>query len=207
VTFDKIHIQKDLKEIEELLNSQRAASLITKSNEGKINVGLFNPIFQKEKFILHMGRRDDQVKDLKESGQGLLVYQEFLGTVPSHWIGPQNGGKATMFYRYAEFSCKARIIDDLKAMTPYLQKILDHYQPEKGYDPLDHTSDLYIPGFKQILVVELTIQDYRTKWKLGQAYPKTKREAFAKHFRERHQLNDLRAAHELEKWIDQHPNR
>jgi predicted FMN-binding regulatory protein PaiB len=163
--------------------------------------GVFNPIFDGKTFYIHLNRGDEQVRALRSSGSAALVFQDILAVIPSHWVDAHYGGAATAYYRFAEFQCSVKLAEEPAEMVRVLQAMLDRFQPEGGYDPLDPASARYRPSFEMLVIAELEPITVRAKWKLGQNRPESVRREVARRLRERAKGSDARAADEIERSI------
>ena len=189
--------QKDEAELRSLIDSQNMCILITE-NEGKIESGVFNPYFSEGKFLLHLNRSDSQYRSMAQSGRANLVFFDFLANIPSYWVDEKDGGKATSYYRFAEFRCSVRVYENVEDIARLSQKFLDRYQAEGGYSALMENPEIYKKSFLIIAIAELEILETITKWKLGQNYPVEKRLGIVEKLEQR---GDTRAAAELMRWI------
>src|SRR5262249_4863114 len=154
-----------------------------------------------ERFYLHMGRGDEQVSALRSTGRATLVFQDILAVIPSYWVDAHYGGAATTYYRYAAFTCAARVIEEPAEVVSVLQGLMDRFQPEKGYEPLSAGSERYRKSVESLAIAELKVLSVDAKWKLGQNRPEAVRLEVAKRLRERGEGHDARAADEIERWI------
>lgn len=189
-------MQESEAEIDALVDSQPTALLVT-----SLRAGIFNPVRVGGAFVLHLHRKDEQILALREDPRALLVFQDILATIPSHWIDEHYGGAATQYYRFAEYEVSARVIEDPEQIRAPLQAMLDRFQPEGGYTALDPEHKLYKGSFGEIVLVELAVVARRTKWKLGQNRPEAKRREVIAHLRERGRPRDAEAAREVEKTL------
>ncbi len=169
--FYEMYSQPNTDEVEAMLKAQRHCHLLTQSREGQPHCGIFNPYLQENLVMLHLHRRDEQLRDLREKPEASLVFTDFISTIPSYWIDPRYGGAATSYYKYAELKCRAEIVSDPQKMRPWLERLMQRFQPEGGYDPLDPKSEIYRVSFETIALVLFHRETIRTKWKLGQNRP------------------------------------
>ncbi len=198
--FHRQHEQTRPKEIETLVVNQSLGLLITSSGSKAPKTGLYNTIFKQDRFYLHLGRTDEQTADLRENNKCQFVFSESLSVIPSYWIDEQYGGAINQFFKFVEFSCTARIIEDNFELNEVMQKMMDHYQSEKNYVPLDPNHEVYRDKYKMICAVELKINATRTKWNLGQTKPESARKNILKQLKIRSKSSDLKTAFEIEKW-------
>ena len=189
---------KKTENIFKFAKTQDYATLITHF-KNDVQIGLFNPLFQENKLYLHLNKNDVQIRQLNENPQAKLTFTEILTLIPSYWVDPNDGGKATMYYRHLELQCSSKIYNETTELLPILQKMLQHYQNEGGYQPLAINSKIYQSAFATLSIVELTPKKQRTRWKLGQNLPIEKRKEIVAKLIARGKPSDLKAAQLIEK--------
>lgn len=202
--FHKQHEQTENTEIKRLIEHQPTALLITFSEEGAVHLGIYNILFQNDLFFLHIGRTDEQANDLEINSKCVLVFQDILSVIPSYWIDERYGGAINQFFRYAEFHCEAKRIENGEEMTNILQPMLDRFQKERLYDPLDPSADIYRDKFQAICCIELTPHSFRTKRNVGQTKPFTAFTNVISRLRLSGETTDARTADEMERWRMRH---
>ena len=192
--FQSAYQPKNQQVVEDFINEMEYALLMTQNKDKVFRTGMINPYYADGKFYLHLHHADNHVPDIIETNRATLVYQEFLTTIKSYWMDPKYGGMASMCYRYAEFHCQTTIIDDIQQKTDILARMLTHYQPEGGYDPVVTDNKVYQAAINALVVVELQPQETNNKWKLAQPYPKSRRLKLIEHLEQRGEHNDVRTA-------------
>jgi len=203
----KIYQQDDFQEICDLIESQKTCLLQTLSETNEIQTGLFNPVYLDKHIYFHVHRGDEQIESIQRNGTCQLIFQDVLAIFPSHWADDLYAGAATTYYRYAELTCKAKVIEDADEQSFFLRKLMERYQPEGKYEQISNESAFYRDKLKAILILECEIVGYKGKWKLGQNRSVAERLSFIEKFRQRNDGHDRRCADEIEKWIKAHPDR
>jgi predicted FMN-binding regulatory protein PaiB len=196
-------VQNDQEEINRFVQEMKMANLITSADSSfeSTETGVFNPVFLDGKYYLHLNRTDDQYKALKQNNKAHLVYFDFLCNIPSYWIDKEDGGVATSYYRHLDLTCECKIFEDLESLATILPKFLKVFQSEGGYRPIFKEEELYQSDFKVLGIVELTPIAHKCKFKLGQNRDIEKRLEIVQKLKERGEMGDLKAAHEIELWI------
>ena len=185
---------------QDFVEQQTHLNLITWS-EDDCQVGLFNPIKLEGSYYLHLNRSDPQIAQMRASGKAKIVFQEIAAVLPSYWTDARDGSMATMCYRYVEMHCEAHFIETVEEMMPLLAKMLAHYQPEGGYDPMTMTHEQYVKVTKRLCVIKLTPIKQRNKWKMVQNKPKDRRCNIIKELEKRNLPGDAIAATEIAKTL------
>jgi predicted FMN-binding regulatory protein PaiB len=200
--FQKIYSQPDRAEIDALIQTQPYCYLMTCTQDCQQQVGMFNHYFNGEEFVLHLNVNDEQVKAMLAYKRAMIILHKFYSLIPSHWVDPEDGAAATAYYKYAEFACDIEIQSDYADKKTALQELMDKYQPEGGYAPLDSSSHNYQKSFAAITIVKLRPYKARTKWKFGQNRPKETRQRIVNALTTRaHQL-DVETASEITKLME-----
>lgn len=191
------HVQSSFEEVKKLMEANSTLTLVTQGERPR--VGLYNYYLKDKTFYIHMGKKDEQLLDLKKNPGALVFFSEVLSVIPSFWVDQRYGGAINNFFKYSEFECTTTLLETPKEILPILKEMLELYQKEKDYDPLDIESEIYRHKFAMLTVVELKIESQRTKWNLGQTKP---REAFfniIEQLVKRREGQDLKTAEEMKK--------
>jgi predicted FMN-binding regulatory protein PaiB len=191
-----MYIQTNQKEIERLVESLSMCTVST-----GVHNGVFNPVYKDGEFYFHLNRTDEQFIEVIEKKKGTLIFFEFLCNIPSYWVDPQDGGVATSYYRYAEFTCDASIYTEKEELAGLLPIFLEKYQSEGGYDKLTLDSPIYQSDYKVLGIVKFTPTKTLAKWKLGQNRPVEKRQEIMGRLKERNHGLDFLACEEVKRWI------
>jgi uncharacterized protein len=184
--------------IDRLVDSQELGRLVTVGPDGTPHIGLYPFVHDGRTVDLHLVRADEQVADLRERPTCVFEVDDVLGVIPSYWVHPQYAGSATAYHRTVIYECVASVIEDPEAIAAQQRRLLDRYQPEGGYRPLDPGDPLYRGALGQLAAVTLRIARCRPKFKLGQNRPPEARRAVIAELRRRGRPNDARAADALE---------
>jgi predicted FMN-binding regulatory protein PaiB len=177
--------------------------LVTVSPAGSPHIGLYPFVYDGSVIEMHFHRADEQFADLKSRAHCLFEVDEILGTVPSHWIHPQDAVKATAYHRTAIFECEAALSQDPAALAAQQQRLLARYQPEGGFSPVTPEDDFYRIALQHIVAVRLAIKARRVKFKLAQNRPIEVRRRIVSALRGRGRRTDDRAADAVQWTIDQ----
>ncbi len=184
--------------IARLLDSQELGRLVTVGPEGMPHIGLYPFVHDVQTVDLHLVRADEQIADLRERPACVFEVDDVLGVIPSYWVHAEYAGSATAYHRTVIYECVASVTEDPEAIAAQQRRLLDRYQPEGGYRPLDPGDPLYRGALGQLAAVTLRITRCRPKFKLGQNRPPETRRAVIRELRRRGRPNDARAADALE---------
>ena len=190
-------------ELDRFVESQELGRLITVGADGTPHIGLYPFVHDSQTVDLHLVRADEQIADLRERATCVFELDDVLGVIPSYWVHKEYAGSATAYHRTVIYECVASINEDPSAIAAQQRRLLDRYQPEGGFRPLDPRDPLYAGAFRQLAPVSCHITRCRPKFKLGQNRPPEARRAVIAELRRRGRPNDARAADALE-WTIAH---
>lgn len=191
--FQSFTEPKNPAHIHEFVDSQYAALLTTWTPE-HCESGAFNPLCVNGEYYLHLHAKDSQVDTIRATQRANLTFFEPFCTIPSYWVDAHYGGMATMYYCFAEYHCRAQLLETPEEVTQWSKDILTHYQPEGGHNPVTFEDSVYRKPIQTLAIVKLTPQAEKIKWKLGQNLPKAKRQHIAEQLKARGMPGDLKAA-------------
>jgi predicted FMN-binding regulatory protein PaiB len=189
--------------IQQFVTEQQLGRLVTVSEKGQPHIGLYPFQFFGSTIEMHLNRRDEQLADLRANPTCAFEVDEMLGTIPSYWIHPSNAAFATAYYRVAIFECDSAISEDPHIIAEQQQRLMQHYQPDGGYEALNAQHAIYQGSLNMIAAMTLTIRECKVKWKLAQNRDRETRSKIIQHLRDRGQPTDLRAADALQ-WTLNH---
>jgi predicted FMN-binding regulatory protein PaiB len=177
--------------------------LVTVSPQGSAHIGLYPFVYDGSTVEMHFHRTDEQFADLKGRASCLFEVDEILGTVPSYWIHPEDGVKATAYHRTVVFECQAVLSQDPAVLAAQQTRLMARYQPEGGFSPVRPQDEFYRVAIQHIVSVRLEITARRVKFKLAQNRPIDARHKIVSALRERGRQMDARAADAVQWTIDQ----
>jgi predicted FMN-binding regulatory protein PaiB len=185
-------------EIDRFVQDQELGRLVTAGRDGTPHIGLYPFVYDGATVDLHLVSDDEQMRDLRAHPACVFEVDEVLGVIPSYWVSRENGAAATAYHRTVIFECTASVVADPVYLAAQQTRLLERYQPEGGYRPLDASDPLYRGMLGVLSAVRLEIRNVRPKFKLGQNRPAETRRAVAAELRRRGRPNDARAADALE---------
>jgi predicted FMN-binding regulatory protein PaiB len=188
--------------IERFVTDQQLGRLVTVSDSGQPHIGLYPFLFLGSTIEMHLNRRDEQLADLRANPKCSFEVDEMLGTIPSYWIHPANAAFATAYYRVVIFECDVVLSEDPKVLAAHQQRLMQHHQPDGGYEPLSAENAMYHGSLNSIAALNLTIRECKVKWKLAQNRDRETRAKLIQYLRERGQPTDVRAADTLQWTLD-----
>lgn len=127
-------------------------------------------------------------------GRSVVVSaHEIVAHVPSYFVDPERACPATTLYRSVQAHGVLEPIEALSEKTAVLQALLDKHQPERGYVPLEPSSELYRAQITSLLAFGVSLERTSGKAKLGQNRKPAERTRMLEKLWERGEPGDLRA--------------
>jgi nitroimidazol reductase NimA-like FMN-containing flavoprotein (pyridoxamine 5'-phosphate oxidase superfamily)/GNAT superfamily N-acetyltransferase len=98
----------------------------------------------------------------------VLSAEEIVASIPSYFVDPERACPATTFYCSVQVHGALTAVDDLDKKARALAALMDKYQPEGGFRPIDARDPLYRKSIAGLLVVAVPLATMDAKAKLGQ---------------------------------------
>lgn len=191
---------------EETLNGfvarQELGRLVTVDASGQPHIGLYPFLYLAPVIEMHLHRDDEQFADLRTNRNCVFEVDEIHGSIPSHWVHPTNAMFATAFHRVVIFECEAQVSEDHAVLAAQQQRLMEHYQPDGGYQPVSAEHAMYRGPFDTIAALTLTVRKRKVKWKLAQNRDRPRREKVIAELRRRGRPTDAGAADALQWALD-----
>ena len=189
--------------LREFVSHQQLGRFITVNPDGQPHLGLYPFLFLGEKIEIHLLRNDEQLADLLANKKCVFEVDEIHGSIPSHWVHASNAMFATAYHRTVIFECDAEVSDDGEVLAARQQRLMQHYQPDGGHQPVSTAHAMYRGPFKEIRALTLGVRARKVKWKLAQNRSREQRERIIAELRQRGRPTDPGAADALQWTLDQ----
>ncbi|HPF71643.1 MAG TPA: pyridoxamine 5'-phosphate oxidase family protein [Candidatus Krumholzibacteria bacterium] len=121
--------------------------------------------------------------------------------IPSYWSAPGYACPATHFFKSVEIKGRCGLVDDPAEKARALQALMDKYQPEGGFDPIDPAEPRYAKALQGVGVYRLEAESWTGKAKFGQNEPAKLRRRFIEELRRRAGPMDRETADEIERGL------
>jgi transcriptional regulator len=189
--------------LRDFVGRQELGRLATVGADGMPHIGLYPFVFLDDRIEMHLHRKDEQLADLRANPNCAFEVDEVHGTVPSNWTHPTNAMFATAYHRTVIFECAGTLSEDAETLAAQQQRLMAHYQPEGGHQPVSTAHALYRGPFNEIAALTLTVRARKVKWKLAQNRNRVMREKLIANLRQRGRPTDAGAADALQWALDQ----
>ena len=193
--------------LRDFVNGQQLGRLVTVDAGGQPHIGLYPFLFLGDRIEMHLHRNDEQTADLAANTRCVFELDQVLGSIPSHWVHPDNAMFATAYHRTVIFECDAAVSDDPEVLAAQQQRLMQHYQPDGGHTLVSSAHAMYRGPFREIRALTLTVRARKVKWKLGQNRQRAQLERVIAELRKRGRSTDADAADALQWSLDREPGK
>jgi nitroimidazol reductase NimA-like FMN-containing flavoprotein (pyridoxamine 5'-phosphate oxidase superfamily) len=131
---------------------------------------------------------------------GFMMYLPY-SMIPSYWSAPGHACPATQFFKSVEVKGRCTVVADPAEKAVALTALMQKYQPEAGYDPIDPADRRYARAVADVGVYRIDPESWSGKVKFGQNEPSRLRRRFVAELRARGLPLDLATADEIEKTL------
>jgi predicted FMN-binding regulatory protein PaiB len=132
---------------------------------------------------------------------GFSVVKEY-SYIPSHWSAPRYACPATQFFKSVEIDGVCGLVSDATEKARALQALMEKYQPEGGFEPIDPALAQYARALERVGVFRVRCDSWTDKVKFGQNEPAKLRRQLVSKLSQRDDLLDAATALEIEKYLD-----
>ncbi len=181
-------------EVIALLDAAPMVRLVTRTDDGWPDVGLYVFTRSERTIEIHLERSDRQLASLRSEPRALIAVDDILAFAPSHWIDPEDASHADHYYRSATIRGAIEIREDPESLSDHFTRLLGRYQPEGGHRPVSPVEPLYTRSLARVALVRFTVTSMEAKFKLGQRTPRRNRASILEALTERGGSADARTA-------------
>lgn len=100
--------------------------------------------------------------------RAVVAASETVAKIPSYFLDPLRACPATTLYRSVQVHGTVETVHDNAIKARALEALMQKYQPEGGYRPMDHRDPLYAKAIAGLLVMRVPIERIDGKAKLAQ---------------------------------------
>lgn len=149
----------------EILRRARLVHLAATGEDGPV-LRAVHPVVVDETIHFHGSPRGEKMELMGQPA--VVVAEEVLASLPSHWQSPERACPATTYFRSAMARGRLELVSDLPTRARVLQAMMEVYQPEGGYRPITHDDPMYAAAVRNIAVVRLADATLVGRRKVGQ---------------------------------------
>lgn len=144
------------------------------------------------------GRKAEAIKT-HPSASFLVVSPQSL--IPSYFSDTKSACAATQFYISVMLAGEISFMKDLSFKAGVLEAMMQKFQPEGGYIPMDAENPIYTKMIERTAIYVLKPSKTSLKVKVGQNRPKEIQQRILNNLRERGNTSDLETIALMEKYL------
>jgi nitroimidazol reductase NimA-like FMN-containing flavoprotein (pyridoxamine 5'-phosphate oxidase superfamily)/predicted N-acetyltransferase YhbS len=140
--------------------------LATSTPDGEPVLRALNAVVVDEHLMFHGAKAGE--KALTVGRAAVAAADEVIASIPSYFVDPELACPATTFYESVQVKGRIELIEDAERKARMLSALMQKYQPEGGYQPIEAQSALYAGAVRGVLVFGLPLTELTGKLKVGQ---------------------------------------
>lgn len=169
--------------------------------DGWPRVAPVNFVFHNERIYFHGAAEGEKFDILKKSPKAAFSADVPFSLIPSHWRSASMACFASQMYKSVHIRGIGGVVEDIFEKAEALDKIMQKYQPEGKYDPIDPANPAYQGHLKMTATFRIVIEEMAVKVKFSQHLSAATREELARKLDERGLPIDLLTAKEIRKTL------
>ena len=148
---------KDQETIAAILRQAPIGRIATVNRKGIPVIKPVNFLYLDGKIYVHSSMKGEKIKDIQRGSPVCFEVDQPIAYV----VAGQSGCKASYYYRSILVKGKATLMRDRDKKIGILEKMMEKYQPEKGYREFDEEV------LTKTAIIEISIEEITAKENLG----------------------------------------
>lgn len=179
-----------------------ALHLASVTHAGEPILRTFNGVVHEGTIVFHAGDHGDKLEAI---GRPVVIQCErIVASIPSYFVDPQRACPASTYFVSCQAEGALERVDALHDKAQVVAALMQRFQAEGGYTPIDAEHPLYRKAIESLLVMRVRPTSLRGKRKLGQNRPSQQIEGVLRGLWNRGAPGDLAALDEV---MRHHPGR
>ena len=155
---------KSKDKIKEFLNNESTGHIASLDENGYPQIIPMNFIFNDNVIYMHSHTRGEKLQNIQKNDKVGFEVDKNLEFLPSYFSDPNDASLADTFYISVVIKGKATIVTDKNEKTLALNGLMEKYQPEGGYEPINAQMNV----LDEVAVIKIIPNSIRGKYKIGQ---------------------------------------
>lgn len=155
---------KSYKKIQEFLNQEHVGRVSSIDENGYPQIIPMNFVFLNDSVYMHSHIKGEKIDNINRNNKVGFEVDRELEFLPSYFEDPKNASLADTLYISIVIKGRASLVADKEEKTLALNGLMEKYQPEGGYDPIQSNMKV-LAGVAVIKVIPDTLYG---KYKIGQ---------------------------------------
>lgn len=157
-----------------------------------------NFVLLDEQIYFHGALSGEKFEVFSAGGKASFSMVGLSTLIPSYWLAAENACPATAFFESAAIRGKGVVVDQLDEKARALQSLMEKYQPEGRYRPIQAQDPMYRQALENVGVFKIIPHHVDLKVKYGQNMGKKVRHRLAAHLQRRNRGDDHAVAELIE---------
>lgn len=155
---------KSREKIIEFLNCEHVGRIATVDSAGYPQIIPMNFVFFNDAIYMHSHTRGEKLENIKNSPKSGFEVDRELEFLPSYFSSPTDASLADTLYISIVIKGESSMVHNKTEKAQVLNALMEKYQPEGRYEPLNHTMDV----LDHVAVIKISPQSMHGKYKIGQ---------------------------------------
>ena len=157
---------KSKDKITEFLNSESTGRIASIDSNGFPQIIPMNFVFINDVIYMHSHIRGEKLENIKRNDKVGFEVDRSLEFLPSYFFDPTDASLADTLYISVVMKGICIIVKDKKEKTLALNGLMQKYQPEGGYEPMNPKMEV----LNEVAVIKVIPNTIRGKYKIGQNF-------------------------------------
>tara|TARA_B110000008_G_scaffold99631_1_gene102411 strand:+ start:269 stop:901 length:633 start_codon:yes stop_codon:yes gene_type:complete len=155
---------KSYKKIKEFLEDEHVGRVSTIDKNGFPQIIPMNFVFRNDAVYMHSHVKGEKLDNISRNNKVGFEADRELEFLPSYFEDPHNASLADTLYISIVIKGIASFVSDREEKTMALNGLMEKYQPEGNYDPLESTMRV----LDAVSVIKIVPTSLHGKYKIGQ---------------------------------------
>ena len=155
---------KSYDRVKEFLHQEHVGRFSTIDANGYPQIIPMNFVFLKDAVYMHSHTKGEKIENFKRNEKVGFEVDRELEFLPSYFEDPKNASLADTLYVSIVMKGNASLVDDREEKTMALNGLMEKYQPEGRYDPIE--SNMRV--LDAVAVIRVIPSILQGKYKIGQ---------------------------------------
>lgn len=155
---------RSYQKVKEFLNEEHVGRIASIDKKGYPQIIPMNFVFLDDAVYMHSHVRGEKIDNIMRNDKVGFEADRELEFLPSYFEDPKNASLADTLYVSIVIKGKGSLVIDKEEKTRALNGLMEKYQPEGGYDPIQ--SDMRV--LDGVAVIKVIPEILHGKYKIGQ---------------------------------------
>lgn len=146
------------------LNEQPVGRVCSIDSQGFPQIIPMNFVFAEGSVYMHSHPFGEKLDNIRRNPQVGFEVDQHVCFLPSYYFHPSDASQADTLYVSVVIKGRAEIVQDSKEKAMALNALMEKYQKEGGYEPLEAEMQVV----EEVAVIKVVPLDMRGKYKIGQ---------------------------------------